>query len=93
MTATKPPEGRCLRCKQTRPLFAYRPIHDCITEIGPVSITEAANYIAGFDDDGDRWCEARVERRHNLRTLCVPCCDREAKDEQEFIDTVLEARF
>ena len=89
MTYT-PPEGRCRRCKQTRPLFAYKPLHNCIEDIGLVRLDEAAVHIAGLEDQDDRWCLARIERRHLIPQLCVRCCDREAIEEQEFIDDVLE---
>ncbi|MFP8960007.1 hypothetical protein ACLIYP_05455 [Streptomyces nanhaiensis] len=90
MPAEKPTEGRCTRCKQPRPLFPYKPFHDCLTVIGPVNLIEAADHIAWFEEQGDRWCTARVERRDHYRRMCVPCHDREAKDEQHFVDTVLE---
>ncbi|MEU9865513.1 hypothetical protein AB0D99_32055 [Streptomyces sp. NPDC047971] len=90
MPDATPPEGRCTRCKQTRPLFAYKPIHDCIELIGRVRLDEAAMHIAGLEDMDDRWCLARIEGRHHQPRLCVRCHDREATDEQEFIDHVLE---
>lgn len=85
----QPAEGRCTRCKQTRPLFPYKPLHDCVRNIGSVDLTEAAMHIAWIEDNGDRWCTAAIERRAQLHRLCVRCHDREAADEQHFIDTVL----
>lgn len=83
MSETRPVEGRCTRCKQPRPLFAYKPIHDCTKAAGLVSLTEAAELIAEIEASGDRWCEARIERRRRL--MCVPCHDREAADEERHI--------
>lgn len=90
MPETTPAEGTCQRCKQTRPLFPYQPIHDCIEVIGRVDLVEAAVHIAGLEDQDDRWCLARIEGRYRRPRFCVRCCDREAIDEQEFIDTVLD---
>ncbi|MFJ9644985.1 hypothetical protein [Streptomyces sp. NPDC101206] len=88
MTPPKPREGRCGRCTQTRPVFVYKPLHDCIDDIGHVDLVDAATHLAWFEEFDDRWCQARVDRRP--RRLCVPCHDKEAKDEQEFIDEVLD---
>ncbi|MFC4512591.1 hypothetical protein [Streptomyces ehimensis] len=79
----QPAEARCERCQQRRPLFPYKPLHDCIALIGPVGLVEAARHIAWFEEKGDRWCEARLEyRRHRL---CVRCHDLEANEEATFI--------
>ncbi|MCZ7413123.1 hypothetical protein [Streptomyces sp. WMMC897] len=82
-TATAPAEGRCNRCKQPRPVFPYKPIHDCIDTIGYIRLTEAADHLADIEDRDDRWCQAQIDRRP-IR-LCVPCHDREVLDEQRHI--------
>lgn len=79
------PEGRCGRCKQTRPLFEYKPRHDCIEVHGRVDLIEAAMLIAGIEDSGDRWCTRRIEREKPL-LVCIRCHDDEAADEFEFIE-------
>jgi hypothetical protein len=84
MTTLAPTEGKCARCKQPRPLFPYKPEHDCIDALGRVDLIEAAQLIAEIDDQGDRWCLARIDRRP-LR-LCVPCHDKEHRDELAHID-------
>ncbi|MEU6758012.1 hypothetical protein [Streptomyces sp. NPDC046685] len=88
MAAPKPREARCGRCKQTRPVFVYKPLHDCVEEAGTVDLAEAAVWLGWFEQYDDRWCQARVNRRP--QRLCVPCHDREAKSEQRFIDEVLD---
>lgn len=75
MTAPTPAEGRCHRCKQARPLFTYKPDHDCIEAAGRVTLIEAAQLIAELEDQDDRWCLARVNSLP-IR-LCVPCTDLE----------------
>ncbi|MEV8474888.1 hypothetical protein [Streptomyces sp. NPDC051173] len=81
---TTPATGaRCERCGQIRPLFPCKPLHDCADLVGPVSLVAAARYIEWIAETGDRWCEARLYSRPPL--LCVPCHDREAADEAEFI--------
>ncbi|MGW3492017.1 hypothetical protein [Streptomyces sp. NPDC001054] len=79
MTAPTPREGRCHRCKQTRPLFNYKADHDCIDAVGRVDLVEAARLIEELEDHDDRWCLARVNSLP-IR-LCVPCTDREHADE------------
>lgn len=79
MTTTPPPEGQCRRCKQTRPLFPYKPEHDCIKDAGLVNLIEAAEWISELEMQDDRWCLARIERRQ--RQLCVPCHDKEHAEE------------
>lgn len=84
-TVTPPPtEGRCVRCKQQRPLFAYKPLHNCVETAGRVDLAEAAEWIAEIESNGDRWCQALIERRPRL--MCVRCCDRESVEEQQHID-------
>lgn len=87
--STPPPEGKCRRCQQTRPLFVYTALHDCVKDAGSVDLVEAAAWIAGIEDNGDVWCEARIERRTHKPSLCVRCFDTEPDREQEFIETVL----
>ncbi|MGA5635027.1 hypothetical protein [Streptomyces lydicamycinicus] len=84
MATQQPVEGRCVRCKQPRPLFPYKPLHNCVETAGRVDLAEAAEWIAEIESNGDRWCEALIARRPRL--MCVRCCDREAADEQQFID-------
>jgi hypothetical protein len=80
MTAPTPVEGKCGRCRQTRPLFPRKPDHDCIDIIGRVDLIEAAQLIAELEDQGDRWCTRRIEGRPPIR-LCVRCFDAEAAEE------------
>lgn len=88
MTAPKPREGRCVRCKQPRPVFVYKPLHDCINDIGHVDLVDAATHLAWIEENGDQWCQARIDRMP--RRLCVPCHDKEAVEEQEFITEYLD---
>lgn len=81
---TAPVEGRCHRCEQPRPLFPYKPVHDCIDDIGRVDLIEAAVHIAGLEDQDDIWCTARIERRPRL--LCVPCHDRDHAAELDHME-------
>lgn len=83
-TIVKPVKGRCARCKQPRDLFEYKPLHDCIDAAGTVSLPEAARLIAEIEDQGDRWCSARIDGTRRL--LCVPCCDCEVVDEERHIE-------
>jgi hypothetical protein len=69
---TTPVEGTCARCKQPRPVFIYKPLHDCIES------------LSAMEDTVDRWCLARTHREGRLR-LCVPCHDREVADEEHCI--------
>lgn len=80
-----PPEGRCDRCKQTRPLFERTPDHNCIETIGRVDLVEAACLITEIENSGDRWCTRRIEGRKPDK-LCVRCHDADAADEAEFIE-------
>lgn len=82
-TTQKPVDGRCVRCKQHRPIFPYNPLHNCIETAGSVNLIEAAEWIDEIEMNGDRWCEARLQRRQRL--MCVRCHDREAFDEQQHI--------
>jgi hypothetical protein len=84
-----PPEGKCERCKQTRPLFAYKPEHDCVEDAGTMNLIDAASYIAEIEDNGDTWCMRRIERRLHKPYLCVRCHDTEADRERTFIRDVL----
>lgn len=79
------PEGRCGRCQQTRPLFEYKPQHDCIETIGRVDLIEGAQLAAEIDESGDRWCTRRIEREKPL-LVCIRCHDTEHADEAEFIE-------
>lgn len=79
-----PAEGACARCQQARPVFPYKPEHDCIADAGNVDLIEAANWIAGMEEQGDRWCLARIERQKPGR-FCVPCHDKESADERDLI--------
>lgn len=76
----QPVEGKCDRCQQPRTLFPYKPIHDCVKAAGSMDLMEAYDLIAEIEDQGDRWCTAKIERRRRL--LCVPCHDREVADEE-----------
>lgn len=87
---TTPPEGKCRRCQQTRPLFHYTPLHDCVRDAGSVDLVEAASWIAAIEDNNDVWCEARIERRLHKPSLCVRCFEKEPDVEQRFIDECLE---
>lgn len=86
----EPPEGKCLRCKQTRPLFNYKPKHDCVRDIGSVDLIEAMSHIAEIEDNGDEWCMRRIERRSHKPYLCVRCYEKEEDREDEFIADVLD---
>lgn len=88
MAAPKPREGRCTRCKQTRPIFVYKPLHDCVKDIGQVGLVDAATHLAFIEEHGDVWCQAQISRMP--RRLCVPCHDKDAVEEQEFIDEALD---
>lgn len=79
MTVATPPEGNCNRCKQTRPLFPYKPEHDCIKDAGRVDLIEAAEWLSELELQDDRWCLARINRSQRL--LCVPCHDKEHDEE------------
>lgn len=85
MTAPAPVEGKCARCKQPRPLFPYKPEHDCIEAAGLVRLNEAAEWIDQIRDSDDRWCESRLTFPGLRRNLCVPCHDREHADEAAYI--------
>lgn len=80
----QPAEGKCARCKQPRALFPYQPEHDCIDTLGRVDLIEAAQLISELEDQNDRWCLARIERRRRL--LCVRCHDKEHADELAHIE-------
>ncbi|WP_019358029.1 hypothetical protein [Streptomyces sp. AA1529] len=80
-----PTEGTCERCKQTRPLFAYKPEHDCIDVAGLMRLDEAADWIDQIRDTGDRWCEARLDRFNRQIKLCIRCHDKERADEETYI--------
>lgn len=80
VTAPAPAEGRCERCRQTRPLFPRKPDHDCIDVIGRVDLVEAAQLIDELEDQDDRWCARRIEGRPPAR-LCVRCHDADATEE------------
>ncbi|MEU7416743.1 hypothetical protein [Streptomyces antibioticus] len=84
MTVAPPAEGKCRRCRQTRPLFPRKPDHDCIDTLGRVDLIEAARLIAEIEDQGDHWCTRRIEGLPNYR-LCVRCFDADAAEEEEFI--------
>ena len=81
---TKPSHGKCKRCEQTRPRFPYKPLHDCIAAAGNVDLIEARSWLEDIENSDDRWCTDRLDR--TPRYLCVPCHDREAIEEQQFID-------
>lgn len=86
MTPEPPREGKCSRCKQTRPLFTYKPKHDCVRDIGLIRLDEASEHIGWMEEHGDRWCLTRVERwPSRLPELCVRCHDVEAEAEEKFI--------
>jgi hypothetical protein len=80
MPTPTPAEGKCGRCRQTRPLFARKPDHDCIDVIGHVDLIEAARLIAEIEDQGDRWCTRRIEGLPPIQ-LCVRCHDADAAEE------------
>ncbi|MDX3314687.1 hypothetical protein P1S61_37670 [Streptomyces sp. ME08-AFT2] len=82
---TPPPEGKCDRCRQTRPLFVRKPDHDCIDVLGRVDLIEAARLIAEIDDQGDIWCTRRIEGLPP-RQLCVRCFGVDAADEAAHIE-------
>lgn len=82
---TKPVETGCVRCRQLRPCFPYKPIHNCVANAGPVDLVEAAGWIAEIESCGDRWCADRIHG-DSQRLLCVPCHDRETTDEEQFLD-------
>lgn len=84
MCAAKPMEARCGRCSQFRTVFIYKTLHDCVADIGMVDLADAATHLAWFEENGDRWCQGRVNRLPHL--VCVPCHDKETIEEQEFID-------
>lgn len=85
MTATRPPEGKCHHCGQTRPLFERKPDHNCIDTIGRVDLIEAARLITEIEGSGDHWCTRRIEGLPNRR-LCVRCYDADATEEAAFIE-------
>lgn len=85
-----PPEGKCLRCQQTRPLFNYTPKHDCVKDAGTVDLIEAMSHISQIDDNGDEWCMRRIERRSHKPYLCVRCFEKEEAREDTFIAETLE---
>lgn len=82
---TTPAEGKCDRCKQTRPLFTRKPDHDCVGTVGRVDLIEAARIIDEIEWQGDRWCTRRIEGRSPLR-LCVRCHDADAAEEAAHIE-------
>lgn len=81
----KPVEGTCERCKQPRPLFPYKPEHDCVEAGGLMRLTEAAEWIDQIRDSGDRWCETRIDRFSSQPQLCIRCHDKEREDEERYI--------
>lgn len=83
MAPQQPVEGQCVRCEQSRPVFPYKPLHNCIDIAGNVSLLEAADWISEIEMTDDRWCQARLQRRERL--MCVPCHDREATDEERHV--------
>ncbi|MFE2073680.1 hypothetical protein [Streptomyces misionensis] len=85
-TVAPPAEGTCERCKQTRPLFPYKPDHDCVDTAGLVRLTEAAEWIDDIRDSGDRWCQARIDNLGRQQLLCVRCHDKEREDEERYIE-------
>lgn len=84
-----PPEGKCLRCQQTRPLFNYTPNHDCIKDIGTVDLIEAMMHITEIDDNDDIWCMRKIERIADKPYLCVRCFEKEEQREADFVGDVL----
>jgi hypothetical protein len=84
VTTAPPAEGRCDRCRQTRPLFTRKPDHDCIDTLGRVDLIEAARLIAEIEDQGDIWCTRRIEGLPP-RKLCIRCHDIDAADEAAHI--------
>jgi hypothetical protein len=85
----EPPEGICAKCKQTRNLFHYKTLHDCVKDTGSVSLVEAAEHILWLEENQDYWCLRRLERLPQSM-LCTSCFQVETASEQEFIDNVLE---
>lgn len=85
MTTTPPAEGTCGRCKQTRPLFPYKPEHDCVDTAGYLRLDEAAQWIDEIRDSGDRWCQARIDALGRQPELCVRCHDKERTDEERYV--------
>ncbi|MFB7244582.1 hypothetical protein ACFCYX_19240 [Streptomyces populi] len=80
----EPTEGTCERCKQPRPLFAYKPEHDCIDVAGLMRLTEAAEWIDNIRDTDDRWCERQLDHKPQPK-LCIRCHDKEREDEEQYI--------
>ncbi|MGW7786006.1 MULTISPECIES: hypothetical protein [Streptomyces] len=85
MTATPTPvEGQCERCKQPRPLFTYKPEHDCIDVAGLMRLPEALEWIEQIEDTDDRWCSRRLHHNPQAK-LCIRCHDKEREDEEQYI--------
>lgn len=84
MTTIAPTEGTCERCKQPRPLFAYKTEHDCIDVAGLMRLPEAVEWIQQIEDTDDRWCERRLNHKPQPK-LCIRCHDKEREDEERYV--------
>ena len=79
MTTLAPINAPCHRCHQPRPLYPYKPIHDCVDQPGVFNLPEAVARIADMHESGDIWCLARLTRTPRL--LCTPCHAKDFADE------------
>jgi hypothetical protein len=86
---SEPVDGKCWRCKQRRHLFRYVPLHNCLDSYGLMSLCEAAGVIGEMEDSGDQWCLHRLGLRPK-ELVCTSCFQAETREEQKFIDEVLE---
>lgn len=80
----QPREGKCGQCGQQRALFPYKPEHDCTQDHGSVRLDEAWDILNSMEENGDRWCLRRIERRAPIN-LCTSCYGKEAEAEEKFI--------